>query len=193
MLFPSVPDQEIFYAVYFAWLLITLLERTFVLSSNQGTARVRRDRGSGLLIFATIFLSITIAFIFAGAGIGILPGYAFYLGIALMLAGMLVREWAVATLRGYFSYRVRIREDHKVVEAGPYRIIRHPAYAGSMLLVLGIGVALRSWVGVLVLAVTFGLAFGYRIRVEEGLLLKELGEDYAAYMKRTKRLVPFLF
>ena len=61
-----------------------------------------------------------------------------------------------------------------------------------MLTILGLGVALRSWVGVIVLVALFSLGYGYRIRVEERALLKELGEEYALYMKRTKRLFPML-
>ncbi|MDG6898308.1 MAG: isoprenylcysteine carboxylmethyltransferase family protein [Nitrososphaerota archaeon] len=185
-------DEEIFDAVYVVWLGAAILERVIIARSGQGESKTKRDRGSALLIFSTIFVSVAIAFAFAGASVGILPAYFFYVGIALMIMGILVREWAVATLKGYFSYRVRVREDHRIVESGPYRFVRHPAYSGSILLVLGIGVAVRSWVGVLVLTVAFGLAYGYRIRVEESLLLEELGEEYSNYMKRTKRLFPHL-
>jgi protein-S-isoprenylcysteine O-methyltransferase Ste14 len=122
----------------------------------------------------------------------ILPDWLFYLGIGAMVAGMAVREWAVLTLRGYFFFMVRVRKDHKVIDVGPYRSIRHPAYSGSMLTIVGLGLALRSVAGVVVLAVLFSLAYGYRIRVEEKTLLLELGDAYAEYMKRTKRVVPFL-
>lgn len=114
-----------------------------------------------MFIFASVFVSITIAFSFANSGIGILPDWIFYLGIVMMLLGIFVREWAVVTLRRYFSYSVRVREDHKVVQNGPYGVVRHPAYTGSMLTIIGLGVALRSWVGVLVLTVVFILAYTY--------------------------------
>jgi protein-S-isoprenylcysteine O-methyltransferase Ste14 len=61
-----------------------------------------------------------------------------------------------------------------------------------MLTIIGIGFALRTWAGVLVLAVLFTLAFAYRVKVEEKLLTGELGDDYLQYMKRTKRLIPFI-
>jgi protein-S-isoprenylcysteine O-methyltransferase Ste14 len=61
------------------------------------------------------------------------------------------------------------------------------------LIVIGIGVTLQSWVGILVILVIFGLALGYRIHVEEKFLVSELGDDYIQYMKKTKQLIPFRF
>ncbi len=82
--------------------------------------------------------------------------------------------------------------DHKVIDKGPYHYIRHPMYAGGLLSVLGIGMALQSWPGMLVIVVVPGLGWGNRIRIEERFLSAELGNDYVEYMKRTKRLIPFL-
>jgi protein-S-isoprenylcysteine O-methyltransferase Ste14 len=57
---------------------------------------------------------------------------------------------------------------------------------------LGIGIALQSWGGVLAIVVVSGLAIGYRIYIEEKVMVLELGDDYVQYMKRTKRLIPFV-
>jgi protein-S-isoprenylcysteine O-methyltransferase Ste14 len=190
--FTSLLNQSVFYVVYLAWILSFLFERIIISRSGQGKTRIRRDRGSVLIIYASVFLSITIAFTFAYSGVWILPGWVFYLGIGMMLFGIVVREWSVVTLRMYFSHTIRVRENHRVVQNGPYNLVRHPVYSGSMLTVLGLGVALRSWAGVLVLVVLFMLAFMYRIRVEEKLLVGELGGEYVEYMRRTKRLVPFI-
>jgi protein-S-isoprenylcysteine O-methyltransferase Ste14 len=83
-------------------------------------------------------------------------------------------------------------EDHRVVEKGPYRVVRHPSYTGVLITFIGLGLAVQSWGALLVLLGVFSLSFGYRMRVEEKALLSELGEDYASYMKRTKRLIPYL-
>ena len=190
--FTSQLDQAAFYLVYFGWILSLILERVIIFQSGQSGTRIRRDRGSLLIIYGSIFVSITIAFYFAQTGVWILPDWVFYLGTVMMLLGIFVREWAVVTLRRYFSYSVRVREDHKVAQNGPYRVVRHPAYTGTMLTIIGLGFALRSWAGVLVLAVLFTLAFTYRIKVEEKLLIGELGDDYMQYMKRTKRMIPFI-
>ncbi len=109
-----------------------------------------------------------------------------------MFLGVLVRQYAIAILGRFFSLTLQIAEDHMVVEKGPYRLIRHPSYTGILITFIGLGLAVQSWGAVLVLLLFFGISFGYRMRVEERTLLSGLGRDYASYMKRTKRLIPFL-
>jgi protein-S-isoprenylcysteine O-methyltransferase Ste14 len=92
----------------------------------------------------------------------------------------------------FFSLTVRVAEDHRVVEKGPYRLVRHPSYTGVLITFIGLGLAVQSWGALLVLLGVFSAAFGYRMRVEEKTLLSELGDNYASYMKRTKRLIPYL-
>jgi protein-S-isoprenylcysteine O-methyltransferase Ste14 len=187
-------EQVIFYAVFIIWLVFTfLLEPIITGKESRRTARTREDRGSLLLIYFSVFVSIIVAFGFAGAGITPLPSWLFIVGILLMLFGIFVREWAVTTLKGYYSPRVSVFEGHKVIDKGPYRLVRHPGYAGSILTMVGIGLAVQSSAAVLLLLVFCGIAYGYRIHVEETALLKELGEEYSKYMSRTKRLIPFIF
>ena len=121
-----------------------------------------------------------------------LPNWVFYLGISMMIVGIVVRQWAISVLGRFFSLDVRVQTDHRVVERGPYRLVRHPAYTGSILTLLGMTLALKTWGATILLAVIFGIAFGYRIHIEEETLSAELGSDYASYMKRTKRLIPYL-
>jgi len=144
------------------------------------------------LIIFTVFVSIILAFSFGYSGIGVLPDWAFYLGIFLMFLGVLVRQWAIAVLGRFFSLTVRVAEDHRVVVKGPYRLVRHPSYTGVLITFIGLALAVQSWGALLVLLGVFSLSFGYRMRVEEKALLSELGEDYANYMKRTKRIIPYL-
>ncbi len=151
--------------------------------------RVQRDRGSKVLILFTVWVSITVALAFGYGGIGVLPDWVFYPGIFLMLVGVLVRQWAIAVLGRFFSTSVRIVEDHRVVEKGPYRLVRHPSYTGLLITFIGIALAVQSAGAVVVLLAFFTVSFGYRIRVEEKTLLSELGDSYASYMKRTKRLI----
>jgi protein-S-isoprenylcysteine O-methyltransferase Ste14 len=186
--------QLVFYASFGLWLALTLLiEPILTRSTGSSRPRAREDKGSGLLIYLSLFVAIIVAFQFAGANIMPLPEWVFIVGISLMALGICVREWAVLTLRGFFLFSVGTRQNHKVIEDGPYRLVRHPAYGGSILTMLGLGLATQSAVAVLILAAVCGIAYGYRIHVEEPALAKELGEEYSQYMKRTKRLIPFLF
>jgi protein-S-isoprenylcysteine O-methyltransferase Ste14 len=191
--FASGLGLVLFDTAYFVWIASELFGAVLVPRlRRRGATRVERDRGSGPLIIFTVFVSIILAFSFGYTGTGELPDWAFYLGIFLMFLGILVRQWAIAVLGRFFSLTVRVAEDHRVVEKGPYGVVRHPSYTGVLITFIGLGLAVQSWGALLVLLGVFSLSFGYRMRVEEKALLSELGEDYASYMKRTKRLIPYL-
>jgi len=93
----------------------------------------------------------------------------------------------------YYSTYVEVLPDHTVIESGPYRLVRHPNYLGQIVGTTGLGLALQSWVALLVLVLAAAGFFAYRIRNEEGFLVAEIGDSYANYMTRTKRLIPFVF
>jgi protein-S-isoprenylcysteine O-methyltransferase Ste14 len=191
--FASGLGLVLFDTAYSIWIISELFGAVLIPRLRQrGATRVRKDRGSGALVILTVFLSISIAFSFGYSGVGMLPDWAYYLGIFLMLLGVLVRQWAIAILGPFFSLTVRIVEDHKVVEKGPYRFVRHPSYTGVLITFIGLGLAVQSGGALLVLLAVFAVSFGYRMYVEERTLLSELGQDYASYMKGTKRLIPFL-
>jgi len=191
--FASGLGLVLFDTAYFVWIASELFGAVLVPRlRGRGETRVRRDRGSGALIIFTVFISIGLALSFGYAGVVVLPDRVFYPGILLMLLGVLVRQWAIAVLGRFFSLTVRVATDHRVVTRGPYRLVRHPSYTGVLITFIGLGLALQSLGGLLVLLGVFSLSYGYRIRVEEKTLLSELGPDYASYMRRTKRLVPFI-
>jgi protein-S-isoprenylcysteine O-methyltransferase Ste14 len=176
------------------WLFSELVVGGIIPRSRRRGAPIRyEDKSSRALITLSTLLSLTIGFLFASSGIASLPSGAFYLGIGLMVAGILLRQWSIAVLGRYFSRTVGVQEGQTVVDRGPYRLVRHPAYTGSLLTMVGLGFVLQSWGAVLVLIAFFGVAFGYRIHVEEEVLTSKLGDEYVAYVKKTKRLIPFVF
>ncbi|MGA7076096.1 MAG: isoprenylcysteine carboxylmethyltransferase family protein [Halobacteriota archaeon] len=192
-LFPTTIAASIFFFVYALWLFSELVVGGIIPRSRRRGAPIRyEDKSSRPLIALSTFLSLTIAFLFASSGIASLPSEAFYLGIGLMIAGILLRQWSIAVLGRYFSRTVGVQEGQAVVDRGPYRLVRHPAYTGSLLTIVGLGFVLQSWGAVLVLIAFFGVAFGYRIHVEEGVLTSKLGDEYVAYAKKTKRLIPYV-
>ena len=85
-----------------------------------------------------------------------------------------------------------VQEGQTVVETGPYRYVRHPWYTGTLIFFVGFGLGVQSWGAVLALMPIFAVAYGYRIHVEEKLLIAEIGEAYESYARRTKRLIPFV-
>ena len=186
-------ELAVFYVAFGLWLFITFVIEPLIIRRGDGKERrTQEDRGSALLIFIGTFAAIVVAFSLGGANVTPLPDWTFLVGITLMAVGIAIREWAITTLRGFFLFRVGVLEDHKVVDAGPYKLVRHPGYAGAIVTFVGIGFAIQSLVGVLVLFVISGVVYGYRIVVEERALVRDLGAPYSEYMRRTKRLIPFL-
>ena len=112
------------------------------------------------------------------------------LGCAVGLAGAALRFWAIRTLGAHFTRNLQIADDHRVVDGGPYRLVRHPSYTGSIVMFLGIGIGLGNALGLVALAVLPTVGYVERIPREEALLRRELGAPYDAYAGRTKRLVP---
>jgi protein-S-isoprenylcysteine O-methyltransferase Ste14 len=109
-----------------------------------------------------------------------------------MVMGITLRQWSILVLGRFFSTTVKIISGHRIVTNGPYCLIRHPAYTGSLLTLVGLGLASRTWVGTLVIVALFGLVYSYRISVEEKALKAEFGQEYVDYAKKTKRLIPFI-
>jgi protein-S-isoprenylcysteine O-methyltransferase Ste14 len=121
-------------------------------------------------------------------------GVVGWIGLAVLIGGVALRAWCFHTLGHYFTFTVQTSADQPVITAGPYRVLRHPSYAGLLLALLGVGtVALRNWLSLLVLAIAIGAGLAYRIRVEERALMRDLGADYGAYAATHKRLVPFVW
>lgn len=152
------------------------------------------DRGSlrVLAIVTPLAWWIGIAMIwFVRASFG--SARIFDAGLILMAGGQLLRWWSIATLGRMFTVTVSIRPDHRLIDNGPYRLVRHPAYTAILLVHLGAGLCFGNalTLAILVLPVAAGLL--YRMHVEEQVLVHELGPSYLEYMRRTRRLIPLVY
>jgi protein-S-isoprenylcysteine O-methyltransferase Ste14 len=113
------------------------------------------------------------------------------IGAAICLAGLLVTIWARRTLAGNWSSDVTFKQGHELVKAGPYRFVRHPIYTGLLLMCLGSALdigRLRGWLGLVLVFVGFWI----KLKQEETLMLQHFPDDYPAYRKQVKALVPFV-
>ena len=84
------------------------------------------------------------------------------------------------------------REKGKPLRRWPYRLIRHPSYTAGLMSLAGVGLALGSWLSVLVAICVASVGYAYRVLVEEHVLCARLGYPYRAYMARTSRFIPFI-
>ncbi|MCS7054585.1 MAG: isoprenylcysteine carboxylmethyltransferase family protein [Thermoflexales bacterium] len=114
-------------------------------------------------------------------------------GVLMVALGWGMRLWSQRALGRYFIGEVAVQPGQIVVRDGPYRWVRHPAYAGGLLSSIGFALMLSTWLGALISAAMLVWAYAVRVPREEALLAQELGDAYRDYMARTKRFVPFVF
>jgi protein-S-isoprenylcysteine O-methyltransferase Ste14 len=192
-IFTSDLSESIFLAAMVLFILAEFLGVMVIPALKRRGNRVRpKNRGSNLMVLFSWMVALIVSQSFAKYEIAILPSWAFYLGIVLMMAGIAFRQWAIAILGRYFSGIIGVQDGQKVVDSGPYRLIRHPSYTGALLIMVGIGLAMQSWGAALVIVLIFAISYGHRMLIEERVLVANLGASYADYMKRTKRVIPFL-
>ena len=163
--------------------------------AGKGVGPIRQDRLSGPALIAGIGLAVGLgiraAVFVPGAAVTLARPEIFALGLIVALAGIAFRWYAIARLGRFFTTRVMVASDQTVVDTGPYRLVRHPSYTGALLTVFGVLLSNTNW---LTLA-CFLLAipgFAYRMWVEEKALANGLGQPYRDYMRRTKRLIPYV-
>ena len=118
---------------------------------------------------------------------------SFVIGLAILVAGSLFRRHCWKMLGASFTGDVRARPDQEVVMRGAYRVLRHPSYTAGIVLNIGLGVALGSWISALLLTGGAVAVYVYRMNVEERALLAVVGEPYREFMQTRKRLIPFLY
>ncbi len=115
------------------------------------------------------------------------------LALALVVAGVGVRHWAIATLGRFFTFELGLRNDHDLVQGGPYRWLMHPAYTGSLLVEVGVCAFFAAWwVGLPIVVSTIAF-LKRRIADEERVLRAEFGERFDAYARGRARLVPGVY
>jgi protein-S-isoprenylcysteine O-methyltransferase Ste14 len=115
------------------------------------------------------------------------------LGLIIMIGGLGLRYWAAKTLGEFYTRTLLIKAQHRLVEQGPYRMIRHPGYLGVILLFIGAGIATNDWIPMVVIPIVLFAAYIYRIWAEEKMLQTALGEPYTNYMRRSWRLIPYIY
>jgi protein-S-isoprenylcysteine O-methyltransferase Ste14 len=145
-----------------------------------------------IFTFASVVMLLTAPSLVPAAELGH-ASTLFAVGVAMILVGAALRVWSFETLGKYFTFTVKVSPDQLVVTAGPYRVLRHPGYAGGLLATIGIGVLYGNWVGLATIAVLFTAIVVWRIVVEERALLTTLADTYGGYAAHHKRLVPLVW
>jgi protein-S-isoprenylcysteine O-methyltransferase len=148
------------------------------------------DRGSTAVIGATFGSAILTPPLASWLVRARLPSTFRWAGVLAMAGGIGLRIWSAKILGAGYTRTLRVRAEQRVIDAGPYRVIRHPGYAGDIVMWAGWGLAWGTWAGWALASAPSVAAYIYRIGVEEDLLARKLGPAYRSYQARTWRLVP---
>jgi protein-S-isoprenylcysteine O-methyltransferase Ste14 len=183
----------LFYIIWSLWFLSEiLLNRLF---RSDTSDQKGKDKGSIRMLWRVIGIANTlgiVSFIFLRLPISSGPIVS-YLGLAIIVLGMLFRFFAIGSLGRYFTVDVTIRKDHRVKSDGIYRLVRHPSYTGMLLTFIGFGMSLNNWASLIIIIIPVTWATIYRIKIEEKVLLEQFGKEYEEYMKKTTRLIPRIY
>ncbi len=115
-----------------------------------------------------------------------------YIGLALIILGVGIRIIAIISLGKSFTVDVNVSKEQKIKQNGLYKYVRHPAYTGSLLSFLGLGLSFNNILSFFTLIIVVFWAFLYRIKIEEKALTDFFGAEYEEYIKKTKKLLPFI-
>src|SRR5438132_14191286 len=186
------PAARVLYnATLIAWVIAEVRQ-----SRHRRGEATERDAGSIGVIRVTVVGGIVVSSIASGVTRAHMPwlrAEEFAVGIVVIWAGIGLRLWTFRTLGRYFTFTVMTSDDQPVVSHGPYRVVRHPSYAGALLACVGVGIASGSWASLAAVVMIPAIGMVNRIRIEERALLNDLGDRYRDYATRRKRLVPFVW
>lgn len=177
------------------WVSVAMLIAAMFTSGNVSTGE-REDRGNRWVLWAFTGLALLTAYLpaytdrrdlwsFGGDAVR-------WVGVAMFLAGCVLRLWPVFVLGNRFSGLVAIQPGHTLVTGGIYRTIRNPSYLGMLIAVPGWALAFRSVVG-LVLTALLLVPLVARMNAEEKMLRSQFAAEYDAYRARTWRLFPGIY
>jgi len=195
-IFLSVPGQILFYTVYILIFLCSHSVLVLIRVRHAPPSKAKFGPGArSILVAGSLFFwsLVLVSAWLSYSGVGALPEWTYYLGLALSILGNGIWFWGYQTLGWFYSQELVIYQGHQLVERGPFRFVRHPMYTGLILVYLGIGWAAQSWAAVVLVILATAIFGSYRIPVEEKALISEFGEQYISYSKRVKRLIPFIF
>lgn len=162
---------------------------------NKNKVTSSGDKGSLWWLYGLITVGYALSFAIGATKIGRMYPWNiwFVIGMGLVVMGLILRIFSILTLKQYFTYSVAKVENHKLIETGLYKFIRHPGYLGQLIIFLGISTSMSNWLSIIVMMIPITLGYLNRIKVEERFMADQLGEDYLKYEAHTKRIIPMVY
>ena len=118
------------------------------------------------------------------------PSFIRWLALSLYAFNLIFFLWCHKHLDKNWSNVLEIKKDHRLIQTGPYKKIRHPMYTHFWILIISQGFFLNSWIVLSYGILAWGVLYFLRVKKEEEMMIEEFGEEYKEYMKKTGRLFP---
>lgn len=168
----------------------------WAISAFNTKRTVYREKSLPRMIVA-LFMIIAVLFLVRSDLLGdffqyrIFPGNDLWaiIGTILTAAGIFFAIWARVHIGRNWSGTVTLKENHELVQSGPYKIVRHPIYTGVILAFLGTAVAI-GFVSALLATLICFIGFWIKLKQEERLMMKQFPKQYPQYKKKVKSLIP---
>jgi protein-S-isoprenylcysteine O-methyltransferase Ste14 len=183
----------LFISIYVAWFASEIYWNRKLRAKKTDNKSL--DKKTEILIWITIPIAIFFAVLVSVFQLGRIFSNSKFgiIGLIIILLGMLLRFLAIKQLGQFFTVDVTIKSNHKIIDTGFYKNLRHPSYAASLLSMLGMGISQNSYWSVLIMLLLGMLAFLVRINIEEKALVENFGKQYLDYAQKTKKLIPFVY
>jgi len=197
LIYTNTRATALFLAACLVWIVPEMLGAFKQKARTSRKEASIQDHSSMGILIALLWFGVALSFLLAA----LLPAAAlswqrttlFLVSVTFIPLGVALRWYAIWTLGRYFTRDVAVSADQQVIQRGPYRFIRHPAYSGTFLTMLGVGLALTNWAGLLALLLCVLAGHLYRVSIEEKALTQTIGQPYVTYMQHTKRFIPWVF
>ena len=190
-------DIKIILIIAFSYLYAFFeLVMSFIQRAKRKKEIVQKgDKASIWIMFILIGIGYFLAFRIGMTKLGRLHDWNtfFTIGVIMVIIGLFIRINSIMTLKQQFTYTVTSIDGHELIETGFYKYIRHPGYLGQLILFLGVSISLSNWLSVLCMLIPCFIGYWYRIDVEERFLIKQMGQKYIEYKKRTNKLIPLIY
>ena len=154
------------------------------------------DKGTTRVVgaaFAVCLVTYVLTSFLAAAGVAPLPAPLAWAGVVAMVLGVTLRVWAAAVLGTSYTRTLRVQDTQELVRSGPYAFVRHPGYAGTVLMWTGASLASGDALAPIVIVPVILWAYAVRISAEERMLETAFGESFRDYARKTRSLVPFIY
>lgn len=116
-----------------------------------------------------------------------------YLGVVIITGALSLRVWAIMTLGHMFTATPRIVDAHELVDRGPYRVLRHPSYAGAYFILIGSALWFNALASLALISLFMLWAYSRRISLEERVMEEHFGDVYVDYCRRSWRMFPLIW